>query len=224
MVFQRIFGWFSNRSRQRRAATLASFIKPEPDWRILDLGGGTGEHIHRVFPNCRNITVCDYSAADLAIARDRFGYTTIQADGSDRLPFADGEFDLVFCSSVIEHVTGPKDSIIKMTNGREFQNTAFHFQQKFAAEIRRVGKRYYVQTPHRYFIIESHTWLPLIIVLLPRPLQIRTIAFFNRFWPKQTEPDWNLLVPSQMKHLFPDAKLILERSGWMPKSIMAIRG
>jgi SAM-dependent methyltransferase len=160
---------------------------------------------------------------DLAKARELFGYQTIQADGSDKLPFGDDEFDLIFCSSVLEHVTGPKEEIINLANGSRFRETAFSFQKTFAAEIRRIGKRYYVQTPHRYFMVESHTWLPFPIVLLPRPLQIRTIKLFNKFWPKRTEPDWNLLVPSQVRALFPDADILVERVAGWPKSIMAIK-
>ena len=44
------------------------------------------------------------------------------------LPFADGEFDLVYCSSVIEHVPPAR-------------------RAAFAAELRRVGRGWYVQTP-----------------------------------------------------------------------------
>ena len=54
----------------------------------------------------------------------------MQVADATKLPFADGEFPLAFSSSVIEHI--PEE-----------------LQQAFADEIRRVAKRYYVQTPNR---------------------------------------------------------------------------
>ncbi len=57
------------------------------------------------------------------------------------LPFADGEFDLVYCSSVIEHV--PPAS-----------------RAAFAAELRRVGRCWLVQTPAYSFPLEPHSLLP----------------------------------------------------------------
>lgn len=64
-------------------------------------------------------------------------------DGT-RLPFLDGSFDIVFSNSVIEHLRN-RDA-----------------QMQFASEVRRVGKCFFVQTPHRYFPIEPHYLTPLI--------------------------------------------------------------
>jgi hypothetical protein len=80
-----------------------------------------------------------------------------------------------------------------------------------------------VQTPYKYFPIESHTWLPAAIVLLPRRLQIALIRTLDGWWPKKTKPDWRLLTIRQMRALFPDAEIVVERSLGLPKSIMAIK-
>ena len=114
--------------------------------------------------------------------------------------------------------------IIKIKENRLFSELAFKYQLFFANEIRRISKRYFVQTPYKYFLIESHTWLPFIIVLLPRELQIRLIDFLNNTkWPKKTSPDWNLLTVKDMKMLFPDAQIILEKSLLITKSIIAVK-
>jgi hypothetical protein len=80
-----------------------------------------------------------------------------------------------------------------------------------------------VQTPHKFFPVESHTWLPFFIVFLRRALQIQTIRLLNRFWLKQSEPDWRLLTFRDMKELFPDAEIFIERIWGVPKSMIAIR-
>ncbi|GIZ51861.1 methyltransferase domain-containing protein [Noviherbaspirillum aridicola] len=67
-----------------------------------------------------------------------------------RLPFADGEFDWVFCNEVIEHV-GP-----------------FERQLALVKELYRVARKgVFVTTPNRRHPIEFHTGLPLIHLLPP---------------------------------------------------------
>lgn len=193
------------------------------DAKILDLGGGTGSHIRAIFPQHLNITVCDISADDLANAKSRFGFCTILLRETDNLPFKDAEFDFCFCSSVIEHVTGPKDQVVRIKRDELFREIARQHQKHFAREISRIARSYYVQTPYRYFPIESHTWLPGVIVLLPRDVQIAVINVFNKFWFKRTAPDWHLFDRGEMAETFPDATIYSERYFLMTKSLMAIR-
>ena len=124
---------------------------------------------------------------------------------------------------MIEHVTVDKANVYNMLSTKEFQKKAIGRQRRFAEEIRRVGKAYFVQTPYKYFPIETHTWTPFVTVFLPRRLQVSFIRFLNRFWPKKTNPDWNLLTIQPMKQLFPDSEIITERSFGFVKSIMAVR-
>ena len=194
-----------------------------PDMKILDLGGGDGSHIRSIFPDSANITVSDVSEADLAQARKRYGFTTAMLSDSSLLPWADNEFDFCFCSSVIEHVTGPRNLIYEITNTKAFTDMAWRHQQIFAKEIDRVAKSFYVQTPYKYFIIESHTWLPMVIILLPRSWQIKLIDLFNQFWPKKTGPDFYLLDRAEMQKLFPQARIFDEKFLFLTKSLMAIK-
>lgn len=198
-------------------------VKIPLDARILDLGGGSGAHIHAVLPEHKNVTVCDISVDDLRKARERYGYRTVELSETDSLPFSDREFDFCFCSSVIEHVTGPKRQVTTITDGGQFRSIARRHQLRLAAEIARVSRSYYVQTPYRYFVIESHTWLPGLVVLLPRKQQIAVIAAFNKFWFKKTSPDWHLLDWPEMTETFPDAVIYRERFLFLTKSLMAIR-
>jgi len=151
-----------------------------------------------------------------------YGYTPVLIPEDGSLNFPDRFFDIVFCSSVIEHVTVPKSEIYRIRSGGEFNEIASQHQEMFADEIRRLGKGYYVQTPNRWFLIESHSWLPFV-GWLPRPMQIAVINFFNKFWVKKTYPDFLLLEQKGFSSLFPDAEIVPEKSMGMVKSWMAIK-
>lgn len=213
---------YSRHRRHRRAQILRERQSLYPKHALLDLGGGDGTHIGLIWPDHPCITVADLDQAALACAREK-GFRTVHLDASGRLPFADKEFDFVFCSSVIEHVTGPKAEAIAMTDGTEFSRRAWHCQVLFASEIRRIAHGYWVQTPNRYFLFESHSWLPGIVSFLPRPALVWLLARFARFWPKATLPDWHLLSAVEMTTLFPQAEIIREHSLGMTKSLIAYR-
>src|SRR5436305_9486326 len=76
------------------------------------------------------------------------------------LPFRDGAFDVVFSNSVIEHV-GDAAS-----------------QRRFAREVARVGRAYWVQTPNRWFPVEQHLLTPLVH-WLPKQWQRRLVPRFT---------------------------------------------
>jgi hypothetical protein len=221
-MLRRLASWFSRRARARRGELLQRRFTLAASAAIVDIGGGDGTHAASVFPGHSNITIFDLDQEALRAARKK-GFKTILGDGTDRLPFQDGEFEFCFCSSVIEHVTGPKELVCAEQNGYRFSALAERAQSHFAAEIRRVSRAYYVQTPYRYFPIESHTWLPVALILLPRSAQVFLISIFNRFWPKKTAPDFHLLTHKDMRRLFPEAEIVCEKFMGLTKSLMAVR-
>lgn len=223
-MLNEIAGHYSTRARAKRAELLTKQIKLNPEDRVLDLGGGTGDHFHSIFPGHRKVIIADVLEEHLRLAREQYGYETVRLPDSDEtLPFRDKEFDVVFCSSVLEHVTGPKDEVEWTTDGAHFESVGRKYQWAFAGEIRRIAKRYYVQTPYKYFIIESHSWQLGIIVFLPRPILVQLLRFMNKFWPKRTSPDWRLLTIAEFSQMFPDAKIEQEKSLGFVKSLMAIK-
>ena len=221
-MLRKLFKRFSAHAQRKRAALLMSRIQLSRNAQIIDLGGNDGGQVARLFPHWKNVTICDLSEAALAKARER-GFMTIQADATEGVPVADSEFDFCFCSSVIEHVTGPKAEMRTMNDGRAFKEAALTHQLAFAAEIRRISRSYFVQTPHPLFPIESHTWLPGPILLLPRAWLLSLVKFTNTFWPKKAAPDWNLLSRKDMARMFPDAEIVTERFWGLPKSLIAIQ-
>jgi SAM-dependent methyltransferase len=213
-------------ARARRAGVFREAFALGPATRILDIGSEDGSAIAAVIEGTPvrppNVYIADIDEARVCEGARRFGFVPVPIPESGRLPFADRYFDIVYCSSVIEHVTVPKAQIWQVRSGRDFRARARPRQHEFAREIRRLGKGYYVQTPNRWFPIESHTWLPLV-GWLPRPWQVRVIAISNRCWIKRTSPDWHLLTARELRALFPGAEIRRERFMGLTKSLMAIR-
>jgi SAM-dependent methyltransferase len=222
-----MFSDASRRARGKRDLVFrAAFPWIGPETRILDLGSGNGENFARVVAGLditpANIYSADVRLAAVERAHERHGYTPVVLEESGRLPFPDAHFDIVYCSSVIEHVTLPKSEVWAISSGAEFKRHAAAHQRAFAAEIRRVAQAYFVQTPNRLFPIESHTWLPFM-GYLPRSWLIPALRVTNRVWIKHTAPDWQLLDRGELTALFPDAEIIAEKVGGLAKSWMAIR-
>ncbi|MCH8904285.1 MAG: methyltransferase domain-containing protein [Bacteroidetes bacterium] len=216
---------YSKNSRKKRGELFVRTLSLQKTDCLLDLGGGNGSYIYEILANeeIGNVTISDISESDLSYAEQKFGYKTSLLDEGKKLPFSDNEFDIIFCNSVIEHVTLPKKDIWSFKSTKAFKELSLKRQGEFANEIRRIGKSYFVQTPYKYFIIESHSWLPGIIAILPRNIQISLIRFFNKFWMKKTSPDWNLLTFKDMQQLFPEAQIYREKSLGLTKSLVAIK-
>ena len=220
MMLMKMKHAYSRRARKRRAAIFRRLFPDAMDQSILDLGGGDGTHIASVVPGHKNVTIAEIDRKKLAHAESKFGHKGRVLSESPRLPFEDGEFDIVFCSSVIEHVTGPKDDVGNIRSTAEFEAQAAIHQRTFAEEVRRIGRGYFVQTPYKHFPIESHTIAPGFVVLLPRAAQL----WLWRWWPFYNHvPDFNLLTVRDMQHCFPDAEIHRESVFGLTKSIMAVR-
>jgi SAM-dependent methyltransferase len=181
---------FALRARERRAGLFRRLMDPRPGERIVDVGcGEIGLAAHQAGN--------EITGVDLV---DRPGYAApgrefVQADAR-ALPFPDGAFDIAHSNSLIEHVGD---------------------RERVAAEVRRVGRRYFVQTPNRWFPIEPHSLLPLVH-LLPRRLGRRLWRFGVSDDPFD---DTRLLGARELRKLFPDALIVRERVGPLTKSLIA---
>jgi SAM-dependent methyltransferase len=217
---------FSRRARARRAEIFSRCFDLHEGTKILDLGSQDGAHIHAVLEGTRvraqNIFIADIDARAIARGREVYGYQPVLIAEAQPLPFPDGFFDVVYCSSVIEHVTVPKQQVWSIRSGEEFRRLASARQREFAREVARLGRQYFVQTPNRGFVIESHSWLPLL-GYLPRRALLPVLQATNQVWIKRTAPDWNLLNERELAALFTDALILRETFCGMTKSLMAIR-
>lgn len=213
-------------SRRKRSALFHANFELHENTRVLDLGGANGVHVHALLSGTpvrpENVHVADVDHGAVRTAAERFGYAPVPLTGEGPLPFPTGWFDVVLCSSVIEHVTMPLEEAWKVRSGREFSRRARIRQREFAQELARVGRGYFVQVPYRWFPVETHTWLPFV-AYLPRFWLCRIIAVANRAWIKKTDPDFYLPTAREMRAYFPDATLLRERFMGLSKSIIAVR-
>jgi len=197
------------RFRARRMKLLARAVGLTPQMRVLDVGGTI--EIWRLAPVMPRVVLLNQAfwPHQMEAAEG-----VILGDGT-RLPFADQSFDLVFSNSVIEHV-GDQAA-----------------QTRFAREIARVGKRYWVQTPNRYFPIEHHLWTPLVH-WLPRAWQRAIVRRFSiwrlvtkhnaaerEFYVNHYLDTIRLLSAPELAALFPGAAIVRERSFGWTKSLVA---
>ncbi len=217
--------WFSTHARAKRAKIFRDAFFLDNNTKILDLGSENGSNINAVLKGSgvrpENVYIADIKADVVTQGSKFFGFNPVIINETEALPYPDGFFDIVYCSSVIEHVTVPKEKVWTLCSGSEFRCESLMRQKEFANEIRRLGKQYFVQTPYRYFPVESHSWLPFV-ALLPRRLLIPTLRFANLFWVKKTNPDWYLLDRKEMSDLFDNARIIDEKVFGLTKSIMAV--
>jgi SAM-dependent methyltransferase len=191
---RRLGSRFGERARRRRHRIYRELVAPRVDESIIDIGCGAAG-LAQFEPESR-ITGVDLPN------RPPDGYEAphrryVQADARV-LPFADREFDIAYSSSVIEHLE-PSDRIA------------------FAHEVKRVARRYFVQTPNVWFPLEPHVLIPFFQHL---PVNAR-----RRLWRYgvATTPfqDIKLLDARELKTLFPDAVIARERIGPLTKSLMA---
>ena len=174
----------------------------QPEDRILDVGAGEGSALER-FNTTNPIVAVDLTTGQSDWLRGA-NVTVQEADGT-ALPFADGAFPVVFSNSVIEHV--PEK-----------------LQAAFATEIRRVGERYFVQTPNRYFPIEPHYQMPFVQFLPERVLKALNKRFTMGFRQKGAWYETRLLSARELQRLFPDGVIHRERRFGLTKSLMVVRG
>lgn len=206
--FKLFYEWMapvSHAARRRRMAQFASLLDLRAGDRVIDLGGTP--QIWDLVETPLKVTIVNIpGAASPPAPSARHDFKMVEGDACDLSRFADGAFDIAFSNSVIEHV------------GDEARQSAF------ASEARRLARRYWVQTPSIWFPVEAHTGVPLWFVL-PQSVRDRALAGWRRKLPEWAEmvAGTTVIPLRRFESLFPDGRMICERSFGFPKSNIVFR-
>lgn len=193
--------------RKRRFAFFKSLIASLPrPLRILDAGGTQSFWQQLAVPREEGMEVwlLNLSSQDAQAPYFR----NITGDAREMRQFKDKEFDIVFSNSVIEHVGD------------------FDGQRRMADEIRRVGKKYFLQTPNRYFPIEPHFLFPFF-QFFPHRARVWLVTSFHLGWhgrildrneAAREVGSIRLLSENELRELFPEGKISREKFLGLTKS------
>ncbi|MEN9685667.1 MAG: hypothetical protein RLZZ28_1453 [Bacteroidota bacterium] len=199
----------SSKMRRKRFSFFLSLLNDIPrPLKILDIGGTPGfwESMN-FFEDGISITLLNLTSQPVSVQ----GITSVVGDATSLTAFANQSFDIVFSNSVIEHLYD------------------FESQKKMASEVRRVGKRYFIQTPNYWFPIEPHWVFPLfqflpfsIKVLLTQHCSLGHIKKIpDKKIAGEQVKEVRLLTLKEMKQLFPNGAIYKEKIGGLNKSFVA---
>jgi SAM-dependent methyltransferase len=205
-AFRKVLKNLSRKSRTKKFDLLRQVLPPRPQDRVLDIGV-SGEvflqyALEDVYPYPDRIVAGGYEPREIAAARQHYPHPQYTIFDGCALPFPDQSFDLVFSNAVIEHILGP---------GR---------QEKFAQEVMRVGRSWFVTTPNFWYPFESHHHLPFF-QFLPRPVQMQYNRQLGTHIPKGTVQELGLLSARQLHALFPTSHIAKVRVTFWPETLVA---
>jgi ubiquinone/menaquinone biosynthesis C-methylase UbiE len=215
-LFKRIADNTDNKSlsheyRYKRFQFFISLINslPKP-LKILDIGGTQKYWDNMNFDNKDvEITLLNLETQPCT----KVNFKSVIGNATNLSQYPDKSFDIIYSNSCIEHLF------------------TWENQKKMANEVMRVGKRYFIQTPNRYFPIEPHFLFPLF-QFLPYFLKVFLINNFtlghikkkgNREEAEQQIQEIRLLSKKDMKLLFPDGNIWEEKIGGMIKSFVSYK-
>jgi SAM-dependent methyltransferase len=181
--------WFVG--RRRLFAQIVGELGVSADAAILDVGTGTGANLRLL----RNLGFAQVRGVDFSPEAIRFcaekGFGTIERGDVCALPFADGSFDLVFATDVVEHVDDDLAALreirrVLRPGGRALLTVpAFPILWGLQDEVSRHRRRYRLGellarleaaelSPQRHFYFNYLLFLPILAARrLMRLLRIR---------------------------------------------------
>lgn len=201
---------FANILRNKRFNKIHGLISSENPITILDIGGKEKYWELRGIKSSKSKMIL-YNIEPAEQQNPNFVYMV--GDAKKLSSFDSNSVDVVFSNSVIEHLG------------------TFENQIKMAKEIRRVAKKYYVQTPSYYFPIEPHFlfpffhWLPFSVRIIL--LQNFSLGWYHKVNSKRealkSVKQIRLLTKKEVERLIPDSKIYKEKLWGFTKSYIAIK-
>lgn len=204
-------GSASHNFRSKRFEFFKSLLNELPrPLKILDIGGTQS------FWDSMNFNEPDVEITLLNLEIQKTthpNFKSVKGNATKLSEYSDKSFDVVFSNSVIEHLFTKENQVL------------------MAKEVRRVGKNYFIQTPNYWFPIEPH-WVFPLFQYLPFSLKVFLTNNFSLGHIKKIKDkekaieqvkEIRLLTLKEMKELFPDAKIYLEKFFGFNKSLVAYK-
>ncbi len=208
-----------SRLRAKRSAPLLRMIeqlsKEKGSVDIIDIGGTETywNIVSREFLEKNNVRITIVNLPDSELQKNHGPFRFVPGDGCDLSDVPTQSFDIAHSNSVIEHV-GDWDRMVR-----------------FANELKRVARRYFIQTPNYWFPIEPHCMTPFFH-WLPKPTRMWLVMHFSLgHWRQARSVDEavritesaRLLNKKMFRELFREARIDTERLAFLPKSHIGIR-
>jgi hypothetical protein len=204
--YKRTLQNFSRKSRRQKFELFAKVFEPRPEDRVLDIGVSglvfVSYALEDFYSYPERIVGGGIAFDEVRSAKQAYPSVRCAIFDGCALPFADKSFDIVFSNAVIEHVLGDG------------------MQARFAAEIMRVGRSWFVTTPNYWFPFESHYHLPFI-QFLPRFAQRPYNRLLGTHIPRGQLQELGLLSARDLRKLFPTSVIARVRVTFWPETLVA---
>jgi hypothetical protein len=204
--FKRLLKQFSHRSRTKKFELFQSRLHPGPGDRILDIGASGDVFLRYTFedfyPYPERIVAGGHEFREVSSARRYYPKSSYTVFDGCNLPFPDRSFDLVFSNAVLEHILGEDR------------------QRRFAREVMRVGKSWFITTPNYWYPFESHYHLPFI-QFLPPEAQRKYNRLLGTHIQKGHVQELALLSARKLRKLFPTSQIARVRVTFWPETLVA---
>lgn len=212
-----LFSKLSYINRVQKLELFKKIVCPTEQMRVLDVGaeinpsGDRGLQLIDSYPWKSKVTAINTSPEHVKLIKKHYPEIEAVVGDARDLPWPDKHFDIVHSNAVIEHLG-------------DFEN-----QKKMAAEIMRVGKRWFVTTPNRWYPFEFHLRLPFV-TWLPRHgyLWVGRIVSYNHMRQKYVfgakRSGTRLMSARELEQCFPGSKIIKQRVTFMAETLIVVGG
>jgi ubiquinone/menaquinone biosynthesis C-methylase UbiE len=143
------------------------------------------------------VILIDVEPALARRARQKLPDVHVVVANGERLPFATRSVGIIVCNSVIEHVDDPS---------------------ALAAEIRRVGQSYFLQTPNGHFPLETHSYIAIPFYSWIPWMRLRRLVcrLFGASFDYVSSVRY--ISEERLRQMFPNARMTYEKALGMHKS------